>query len=110
MPFAEQACREAEYALDTLKADGIVLPGSTEGKFVGDPQFNELMEELNRRMSVVFLHPNLHPTSTALGLQAPGFLVEFICDSARAANKFRSCASRNTHRAKALRDLNFSSG
>jgi len=85
MPFTEQACREAEYALDTLKADGIVLLGSTEGKFLGNPQFDELMAELNRRKAVVFLHPNLHPTSTTLGLQAPGFLVEFLCDTTRAA-------------------------
>ncbi|MGU3468452.1 amidohydrolase family protein [Methylobacterium sp. C33D] len=85
MPFTEQACKEAEYALDVLKADGIVLLGSTDGHFLGDPRFGELMAELDRRAAVVFVHPNLHETSTQLGLQAPGFLVEFLCDTTRAA-------------------------
>lgn len=85
MPFTDHACREATYALDTLKADGIVLLGSSEGVFLGDPSLDELMHELNRRAAVVFVHPNLHPTSDTLSLQAPGFLVEFLCDTTRAA-------------------------
>ncbi|WP_322085141.1 amidohydrolase family protein [Burkholderia sp. BCC1999] len=85
MPFTELACAEAVHALDVLKADGIVLLGSTEGKFLGAPEFAELMAELDRRQAVVFVHPNLHRTSEALGLDAPGFLIEFLCDTTRAA-------------------------
>ncbi|WP_423760722.1 amidohydrolase family protein [Burkholderia sp. NLJ2] len=85
MPFAEPACAEAVYALDVLKADGVVLLGSTEGKFLGAPEFDELMAELDRRQAIVFVHPNLHRTSEALGLGAPGFLIEFLCDTTRAA-------------------------
>lgn len=85
MPFTEHACAEACYALDTLGADGIVLLGSTEGFFLGDPQFEELMAELNRRKTVVFVHPNMHATSETLNLQTAGFLVEFLCDTTRAA-------------------------
>jgi predicted TIM-barrel fold metal-dependent hydrolase len=85
MPFTEDACREAAHALDVLHADGIVLLGSTEGKFLGDPQFDPLMAELERRKAVVFVHPNMHKTSTALGLSTPGFLVELPCDTTRAA-------------------------
>lgn len=85
MPFTEHACKEAEYALDILRADGVVLLGSTDGHFLGDPRFDELMAELDRRAAVVFVHPNLHETSTELGLPAPGFLVEFLCDTTRAA-------------------------
>lgn len=85
MPFTEHACKEAVYALDTLKADGIVLLGSTEGKFLGDPSFEELMAELDRRKTVVFVHPNMHATSTTIGLSAPGFLLEFLPDTTRAA-------------------------
>ena len=43
MPFTELACAEAVHALDVLKADGVVLLGSTEGKFLGAPEFDELM-------------------------------------------------------------------
>lgn len=85
MPFTEDACREASYALDVLKADGVVLLGSTEGKFLGDPRFDELMAELDRRHAVVFEHPNIHKTSNELDLAMPGFLVEFLCDTTRAA-------------------------
>ncbi|WP_018440912.1 amidohydrolase family protein [Trinickia symbiotica] len=85
MPFTQHACHEAVYALDTLKADGIVLLGSTEGKFLGAPEFDELMAELDRRRAVVFIHPNLHRTSEELRLGAPGFLIEFLCDTTRAA-------------------------
>ncbi len=85
MPFTELACAEAVHALDVLKADGVVLLGSTEGKFLGAPEFDELMAELDRRQAVVFVHPNLHRTSESLGLGAPGFLIEFLCDTTRAA-------------------------
>ncbi|MEX3985545.1 amidohydrolase family protein [Paraburkholderia sp. EG287A] len=85
MPFTRHACEEAAYSLDVLKADGVVLLGSTEGKFLGDPQFDELMAELDRRRAVVFVHPNLHRSSEELGLDAPGFLIEFLCDTTRAA-------------------------
>lgn len=85
MPFTEQSCREAIHALDTLKADGIVLLASSEGVFLGDPRLDELMDELNRRQAIVFVHPNLHQTSETLSLQSPGFLLEFVCDTTRAA-------------------------
>ncbi len=84
-PFADLAAREAEYALDALGADGVVLLGSTDGVFLGDPRYEELMAELDRRKAVVFVHPNIHATSDQLGLGAPGFLLEFLCDTTRAA-------------------------
>lgn len=85
MPFTADACAEAIYALDVLKANGIVLLGSTEGKFLGDPSFDELMAELNRRKTIVFVHPNIHKTSYEIGLKIPEFFVEFLCDTTRAA-------------------------
>lgn len=85
MPFTEAACREAAYALDALGADGVVLLGSTDGVFLGDPRLEELMAELDRREALVFVHPNLHATTPQLGLDMPGFLLEFLCDTTRAA-------------------------
>lgn len=83
LPFTEQACAEAVYALDTLKADGIVLMASNEGKFLGDPLFDELMHELNERSAVVFVHPNV-PASDPLGLGTPFSVLEYPCDITRA--------------------------
>lgn len=85
MPFTEAACAEAIHALDVLKADGVVLLGSTDGHFLGDVRFDELMSELDRRRAIVFVHPNLHATSESIGLNMPGFLIEFLCDTTRAA-------------------------
>lgn len=87
MPFTEPACREAMYALDTLNLDGVVLLGSTEGVFLGNSRFDELMFELDRRGTVVFVHPNMHQTSNDISreLDMPGFLMEFLCDTTRAA-------------------------
>lgn len=84
-PFTAPACAEAAYAFDRLGADGVVLLGSTEGRFLGDPAYEDLMAELNARHAVVFVHPNLHATSRQLGLAAPGWLLEFPCDTTRAA-------------------------
>ena len=85
LPATELACAEAMRALETLKADGVVLLASTAGRFLGDPQFDELMAELDRRQATVFVHPNLHASSETLGLSTPGFLLEVACDITRAA-------------------------
>lgn len=85
MPRADRAAKEAAHAIDVLRADGVVLLGSTRGIFLGDPSLDELMAELDRRSATVFVHPNLHASSEALGLGTPGFFVEFLCDTTRAA-------------------------
>lgn len=85
LPFTEQACVEAIYALDTLAADGVVLMASNGGKFLGDAAFDELMHELNRREAVVFVHPNLHPATSQLALDTPPSILEYPCDITRAS-------------------------
>ena len=54
----DSTLKELEYALDTLKLDGVVLLTQIEGKYIGCPDSQELFAELNRRKAVVFIHPH----------------------------------------------------
>jgi predicted TIM-barrel fold metal-dependent hydrolase len=85
LPDVEGAVAEAGYALDSLRLDGVVLLASYAGRFLGDSAFEPLMVELDRRNAVVFVHPGMHPTSRALGMPWPGFMLEFVIDTSRAA-------------------------
>lgn len=85
LPDIEASCREAEYALDEMKVDGIVVLASYGHKFFGGPEFDPLFEILDRRKAVVFLHPTQHPEATDLDLDLPLFVAEYPINTARAA-------------------------
>ncbi len=85
MHDTDAAIAEAQYCLDTLCFEGIGLFGSYGERFLGDPFFDPLMSCLNAAKAVVHIHPSLHPSSQSLKLQWPGWLIEYVFDTTRAA-------------------------
>ena len=57
MPDVAASIREATYALDTLKLEGICLLSHAGERHLGHPDEDELYAELDRRNAVVFVHP-----------------------------------------------------
>ena len=78
------AVEEVGYCLDTLKFSGVSLFASYDGKFLGDAQFDPVMEALNARDGVVFVHPGAHPANKQIDLPWPYFMMEYLFDTTRA--------------------------
>jgi predicted TIM-barrel fold metal-dependent hydrolase len=85
LPDVEGACREAIFALDEMKADGVVVLASYGEGFFGDAKFDPLFEVLNARKAVVFVHPTQHPESKSLPLDLPLFVAEYPLNTTRCA-------------------------
>ncbi len=85
MPDVEGSLSEIAFALDNLRLDGVVLQASYGGRFLGDPSFELVLAALHERGTTVFVHPGMHPTSRDLGMSWPGFMLEFVIDTSRAA-------------------------
>lgn len=85
LPHIDYALDEVSYALDTLHLDGVLLFANCEGRYLGDPHFDPLLEELNRRRCVVFIHPAPHPAAASIGIDLPQFVEEYVFDTTRAA-------------------------
>lgn len=83
MTDPEGAMREIDYAYGKLNSDGIVVSSNFEGRYLGDPGFEEIWQELDKRKAVVFIHP-AHPSYDFPELP-PESVMEYPFDTTRAA-------------------------
>ncbi len=85
LPDVDGALAELEYALDNLELDGVVLLASqNDGRYLGDPAFDELLAELDRRRAVAFIHPAIPASLPHIAVDIPVFAMEFTFDTTRA--------------------------
>ena len=79
----EGSLREIEYAMDVLKADGVFMMTSYGKKWLGDPAFTPIFEELNRRKAMVYTHPHDPEATHGIMKGIPPSVIEFATDTTR---------------------------
>jgi len=88
MPHVNATLQELAYALDTLKADGVGLLTSYGDRWLGDPAFAPVMDELNRRRAVVYTHPTTANCCGNLIPDVPDPIIEWGTDTTRTIASF----------------------
>jgi 6-methylsalicylate decarboxylase len=84
MTDVDGSLREMEYALDTLKADGLgILTSYPDNKWLGDPVFDPIWQEANRRKAIVYTHPTEPWCCRGLLKDVNPNIVEFGTDTTR---------------------------
>ncbi len=84
IPSVDDSLKEIEYAFDTLKADGVGILTSYGNRWLGDPAFRPIFDELNRRKAVVYTHPIDAPCCQDLMQGLNPTILEYPTDTARA--------------------------
>jgi 6-methylsalicylate decarboxylase len=75
--------KEIEYAFDTLKADGVNLQTNYGDKWLGNPIYKPVLEELDRRKAVVYVHPLVASCCANLSVGAFPAVIEVPHDTTR---------------------------
>ncbi len=79
----EGALKEIEYALDVLEADGVHMMTSYRNRWLGDPYYAPVFEELQRRKAVLYTHPTVPDFAQNLIAGVPDTVIEIGTDTTR---------------------------
>jgi 6-methylsalicylate decarboxylase len=82
LPDPGAALAELAHALDVMGLEGVLLLSHVAGTYLGDPSWETLYAELDRRGAYVFLHPTV--PSVGVPLAHPAWLYEFPFETTRA--------------------------
>jgi predicted TIM-barrel fold metal-dependent hydrolase len=89
----DRTLKEIEYALDTLKADGVGLQTNYGDKWLGHAVFKPIFDELNRRKAAVYVHPLVASCCAQLSVGAFPAVIEVPHDTTRAITSLLLSAS-----------------
>jgi len=84
LPDVDGSLEEIRYALDVLKLDGIGLLTSYGERWPGDPAFDAVFAELNRRKCAVFFHPTTAACCAQVVNDIDPTMIEFGFNTTRA--------------------------
>lgn len=83
MPNVDATLKEIERGFNELGADGVTLFSNYGGRYLGDPAFLPVLEELDRRSAFVFVHPSKPDASMVSGVPSP--VIDYPFDTTRTA-------------------------
>lgn len=83
LPDVEASLAEIAWCLDEARMDGVCLMTNSDGKYLDDPAFARVMDDLNRRKAVVFVHPTESVCIDQLNFGYPAPLIEYPFESTR---------------------------
>jgi predicted TIM-barrel fold metal-dependent hydrolase len=84
LPHIDASLNEISYLLDTLHAAGIGVLTNYGNDWIGEPKFDPVLEELNRRNAVAYVHPTDAPCCTGLLPNTIPQTVEWNTNTSRA--------------------------
>lgn len=84
IPHIDESIRTIRKAMNEQRATGFTLATNANGTYLGNPELDPVMEELNRHKAIVTIHPNEpHTLDRRNNKMLPAPLMEFFFDTTR---------------------------
>ena len=84
LPDIQASLTELAHAADVLRADGFAVYTSIGNRWIGDPGFEPVLAELDRRAAILFVHPTTPRCCGGLQPGVPDNIIEYQTDTTRA--------------------------